>query len=109
VLKPNVHIQLSKPNIIPDEITNQITYKVEEIKAMNSRMIDLFEAAMRVEPNDPELMVQCVLCRPLLQFCTSSKENMKYRWDYLNEHLSWIRVTTPFGIRWVLHWLISAH
>jgi len=46
-----------QPNIIPDEITNQPTYKVEEIKNMNMKMIDLFEAAMRSEPNDPELMV----------------------------------------------------
>ena len=56
-LNPDVITYLIQPTIIPDEITNQPTYKVEEIKAMNSRMIELFEAAMRAEPNDPELMV----------------------------------------------------
>ena len=56
-LNPDVIGYFMQPTIIPDEITNQPTYKVEDIKAMNLRMIDLLEAAMRTEQNDPELMV----------------------------------------------------
>lgn len=48
------------PNIIPDENTNQYTYKIEEIKAMNANLIKVFDQAVKMNPNDPELLVKFV-------------------------------------------------
>ena len=53
------------PNIIPDNITNEYTYKLEDIKAMNERLIGVFESALAQHQNDPELYVSIFLFRML--------------------------------------------
>lgn len=45
------------PNIIPDNFVNEPTYRIEDIKSMNMKMIELFEAAMRIDQNDSSLLV----------------------------------------------------
>lgn len=47
------------PNIIPDNFVNEPTYRIEDIKAINMKMIEMFEAAMRINQNDPDLLVCC--------------------------------------------------
>jgi peroxin-5 len=42
--------------IIPDEMINQPTYKVEEIKSVNDQLIRAFDEAAKMNPNDPELL-----------------------------------------------------
>ncbi len=44
-------------NIIPEEMVNLPTYKVQEIKAINDRLIGVFDNAAKINPNDPELLV----------------------------------------------------
>lgn len=43
-------------HIIPDEMVNQPTYKVEEIKMVNDQLIRAFDDAAKMNPNDPELL-----------------------------------------------------
>lgn len=42
--------------IIPEEMVNLPTYKVEEIKMMNDQLIKVFDEAAKINPNDPELL-----------------------------------------------------
>lgn len=44
-------------NIIPEEMVNLPTYKVQEIKAINDKLISVFDNAVKINPNDPELLV----------------------------------------------------
>jgi peroxin-5 len=41
-------------SIIPDELANQPTYKVEEIKRINDSLIKAFDDAAKMNPNDPD-------------------------------------------------------
>jgi hypothetical protein len=51
-------------NIIPDEMTNLQTYKIEDIKNINEQLIKVFDEAAKINPNDPELLVQVMLYSP---------------------------------------------
>lgn len=42
--------------IIPEDMVNQPTYKVEEIKRVNDSLIRVFDDAAKMNPNDPELL-----------------------------------------------------
>ena len=42
--------------IIPDQMANQPTYKVEDIKRVNDQLIKAFDDAAKMNPNDPELL-----------------------------------------------------
>ena len=43
-------------NIIPEDMVNQPTYKVEDIKRVNDDLIKVFDEAAKMNPNDPELL-----------------------------------------------------
>jgi hypothetical protein len=42
--------------LIPDNLVG-VSLKVEQIKEMNAKLIEVFEAARQKVPNDPELLV----------------------------------------------------
>ena len=76
ILNPKYKHLNVDPNIIPDNQTNEYTYKIEDIKMMNDRLIGVFESALAQHQNDPELYVYKFLFRmPLLSF-TSSRDSM---------------------------------
>lgn len=39
--------------IIPDEIVNQPSFKIEDIKRVNDQLIRVFDDAAKLNPNDP--------------------------------------------------------
>lgn len=43
------------PNIIPEDLVNQPTFKIDDIKRMNQDLISVFDQAMKSNTNDPEL------------------------------------------------------
>ena len=49
------------PNIIPDNEVDYNTYKIEDIKMMNEKIIHVFENAAAQYQNDPELYVSFFL------------------------------------------------
>ena len=51
-------------NIIPDEMSNLATYKIEDIKNINEQLIKVFDEAAKINPNDPELLVHFMLYSP---------------------------------------------
>ena len=61
ILNPKYKHLNVDPNIIPDDQSNLYTYKIEEIKMMNDRLITVFESATQQFNNDPELFVIFVL------------------------------------------------
>ena len=44
------------PNVIPEQIANQYSFEIEDIKKMNSQMIDIFKRALSVDQNDADLL-----------------------------------------------------
>ncbi len=58
-------------NIIPDEMVNLPTYKVQEIKQINEQLIKVFDEAAKINPNDPELLVSPSLSSPPWPFSSS--------------------------------------
>jgi peroxin-5 len=47
------------PNIVPDDQTIY-DFSMDQIKQMSFRMLSLYEDAMKVDPNDPDLLVKKV-------------------------------------------------
>lgn len=64
-------------NIIPDQMSNLPTYKVEDIKNINEQLIRVFDEAAKINPNDPELLVYFALYSPDWPFFSSSRENTR--------------------------------
>lgn len=58
------------PNIIPDNETDFQNYKIDDIKMMNDRLIEVFEKTTAQYQNDPELFVLIFLFRTHWQFYT---------------------------------------
>jgi hypothetical protein len=77
ILNPKYKIQ-GIENIIPDDMINLPTYKIEDIKNINSSLIKVFDDASKMNPEDPDLLVHLFLLSPLLQFYFSLKDSMKF-------------------------------
>jgi peroxin-5 len=69
-------------NIIPDEMSNLPTYKIEDIKNINEQLIKVFDEAVKINPNDPELLVLTMLYSRLWPFSSSLKENTRFPLTY---------------------------
>lgn len=44
------------PNVIPDEIANQYSFEIDDIKKMNNQMIDIFKQGLAIDSNDADLL-----------------------------------------------------
>lgn len=44
-------------HIIPDQMINLPTYKIQQIKEINQNLIRVFDEAVKMNPNDSELLV----------------------------------------------------
>jgi len=53
ILNPKYKHLNVDPNLIPDHEVDFYTYKIEDIKLINDRMIGVFENALLTSPNDP--------------------------------------------------------
>jgi peroxin-5 len=69
-------------NIIPDEMSNLPTYKIEDIKNINEQLIKVFDEAVKINPNDPELLVLTMLYSRLWPFSSLLKENTRFPLTY---------------------------
>ena len=60
ILNPKYKSLNVDPSIIPDNEVDLHTYKIDDIKFINSRMVDIFEKAAQENGNDPELFVNFI-------------------------------------------------
>lgn len=43
------------PQVIPDNIQDQITFSMEDVKSMNQNLISVFDQAIKMNQNDPDI------------------------------------------------------
>lgn len=55
LLNPKYKAIQFNPNVIPENIQDQITFKVEHVKEMNQNLIDIFDQAVKMGTNDPDI------------------------------------------------------
>lgn len=77
ILNPKYKIQ-GIENIIPDDMVNLPTYKIEDIKNINNSLIKVFEDAVKMNPEDPDLLVLQYLFSLLSQFYSLSRGSTKF-------------------------------
>jgi hypothetical protein len=70
ILNPKYKIQ-GIENIIPDDMVNLPSYKVEDIKNINNSLIKVFDDAAKMNPEDPDLLVLQYLLSLLSQSYSS--------------------------------------
>lgn len=58
ILNPKYKHLNVDPAVIPDHEVDLYSYKIEDIKFINDKMIGIFENALVSSPNDPELFVK---------------------------------------------------
>jgi peroxin-5 len=53
ILNPKYKHYKVDPNIIPEKSVHEQTYRIEDIKMMNERMVNVFEEIIKNNANDP--------------------------------------------------------
>lgn len=76
ILNPKYKHLNVDPNIIPDHEVDLYTYKIEDIKFVNDRMIGIFESALLSTPNDPELFVKFIFILELISHFILHQERL---------------------------------
>lgn len=76
ILNPKYKHLNVDPAIIPDHETDLYSYKIEDIKFINDRMIGVFENALVSTPNDPDLFVIIHLFLEFFSYSLFYKEGL---------------------------------